>query len=71
MQAGPRRLIQSMMFRASLLIGLTVWATNAWAGAGGGCGTGGNSVPEPASIAILGAGVGAILLYRKWRGPKK
>ena len=39
----------------------------AWAGAGGPSG-GGGSVPEPASIALFGAGVSALLLVRRLRG---
>ena len=42
----------------------------AWAGAGGGCSTGDVTVPEPLSLALLGAGVGGILLVRAKRNKK-
>ena len=41
-----------------------------YAGAGGGCGTGSVSLPEPGSLGLLAAGVGAVLLYR-WRRKSK
>ena len=45
-------------------------AGSAWAGAGGGCSTGDVTVPEPLSLALLGAGVGGILLVRAKRNKK-
>ncbi len=58
--------------RLILLISLLLWVGAAWAeGGAGGCKPGRICVPEPASIALLGVGVGAILLYRNRRGPKK
>ncbi len=59
--------------RLVLLISLLLWVGAAWAGGGqGGCKPGRIcSVPEPASIALLSVGVGAILLYRSRRGPRK
>ena len=53
------------------LIGTVVLTAGvAWAGAGGGCSTGDVSVPEPLSLALLGAGVGGILLVRARRNKK-
>jgi hypothetical protein len=43
----------------------------AWAGGQGGCSPGVQCVPEPTSLALLAAGVGAVLLYRNRRGPRK
>jgi hypothetical protein len=47
-----------------------LWATTALAGSGGGSGNPiktVNSLPEPASLAVLGAGAGAVMLYRRFR----
>jgi hypothetical protein len=40
----------------------------AWAGGGQGtCPEGASCVPEPTSLALLGVGIAAVLLYRKRR----
>ena len=54
-----------------IVIGIYVLTAGpAWAGAGGGCSTGDVTVPEPLSLALLGAGVGGILLVRAKRNKK-
>lgn len=52
------------------ILSLLLASHAALAGSNGIGGTGGNSisVPEPASLAVLGAGIGALLLYRRHRG---
>ena len=53
------------------LVGVAVLTTGvAWAGAGGGCSTGDVTVPEPLSLALLGAGVAGILVVRARRNKK-
>jgi len=61
-----------LSLRLALLSYLTVGSSVAWAGGGqGACNPFKTCVPEPASLALLGVGVGAILLYRNRRGPRK
>jgi hypothetical protein len=58
---------QRVPVRAALLAAiLCMTGGAAWAGSGGPCGTGSvTRIPEPASLAVLGAGVAAILAYRR------
>ena len=65
-------LINRFVYLVASAICAALLATPAWAGAGGGCGSGGPStLPEPASIVLLAAGVGGILVIRGLRKNKK
>ncbi|MBC7799794.1 MAG: PEP-CTERM sorting domain-containing protein [Gemmatimonadaceae bacterium] len=59
-------MIQALLGRLSLGVALaSATVFSAVAGAGGPCGGLPHNLPEPASLAILGAGVAAVLLVRK------
>lgn len=52
--------------RIAAVFGAVLWAGAAWAGPGG-IGGGGVAVPEPATLGILAAGIGGLLIARSRR----
>ncbi len=63
-------MVRYFAYLMATVVCATLSAGSAWAGAGGGCGTGTSSLPEPASIALLAAGIGGILVVRHKRRRK-
>ncbi len=60
-----------VLFGSIFLTGIYILTAGAaWAGAGGGCSTGDVTVPEPLSLALLGAGAAGILVVRARRNKK-
>jgi hypothetical protein len=66
---GRRNVLVGRYFAylTATLLCAALLAGPALAGAGGGCGTGSTSLPEPASLALLAAGVAGLLVLRHRR----
>ncbi len=60
----------SIAVRLTTLMVMLTAAAPAFAGSGSGCSINGVSVPEPSTLAVLGAGGVAAMLYKRFRNRK-